>query len=44
MLAIAPVNFAAAACLFVAVLLPERLRWLAWLAAVCGVMFDIRKD
>ena len=29
MLAIAPVNFGAAACLFVAVLLPERLRWLA---------------
>ena len=34
MLAIAPVNFGAAACLFVAVLLPERLRWVAWLAAV----------
>ena len=34
MLAIAPVNLGAAACLFVAVLLPEHLRWLAWLAAV----------
>ncbi len=47
MLAIAPVNFAAAACLFVAVLLPERLRWLAWLAAVlcfAGSMWSRRES
>src|SRR6478609_8603772 len=47
MLAIAPVNFAAAACLFVAVVLPERLRWLAWLAAVlcfAGSMWSRRES
>ncbi len=32
--AIAPVNLAAAGCLFLAVPLPEDLRWVAWLAAV----------
>jgi low temperature requirement protein LtrA len=47
MLAIAPVNFGAAACLFVAVLLPERYRWVAWLAAVlcfAGSMWSRRES
>jgi low temperature requirement protein LtrA len=39
---IAPVNFGAAACLFVAVALPERWRWVAWAVALIIFVASMR--